>query len=134
MRFASSRPMAPQHPGSDDPHAYIGECFDPEAGLISAGKTVPRTVLPASLNARYYDPKLAMFLQPDWREVTQPGVGTNRYAYAGGDPVKGSEPGGMSLSRPPSPSKAHDGKGCSLEPHPTGYSPGVRKPPGTKTR
>ena len=86
--------MAPQHPGSDDPHAYIGECFDPEAGLISAGKTVPRTVLPASLNARYYDPKLAMFTQPDWREVTQPGVGTNRYAYAGGDPVKGSDPGG----------------------------------------
>jgi hypothetical protein len=46
------------------------------------------------LNARYYDPKLGMFLQPDWWEVTQPGVGTNRYAYAGGDPVNGSDPGG----------------------------------------
>ena len=46
------------------------------------------------LNARYYDPQLAMFLQPDWWEVTEPGVGTNRYAYAGGDPVTGSDPGG----------------------------------------
>ncbi len=66
---------------SPDPHSYIGERFDPEAGLLY-------------LNARYYDPKLAMFLQPDWWEVTEPGVGTNRYAYAGGDPVKGRGPGG----------------------------------------
>ncbi|MCP5355242.1 MAG: hypothetical protein H6903_08585, partial [Rhodobacteraceae bacterium] len=34
------------------------------------------------LNARYYDPRLAMFIQPDWWEVTQPGVGTNRYSYS----------------------------------------------------
>jgi hypothetical protein len=33
-----------------------------------------------------------MFLQPDWWEVTQAGVGTNRYGYAGGDPVNGSDP------------------------------------------
>ena len=46
------------------------------------------------LNARYFDPQLAMFTQPDWWEVTEPGVGTNRYAYAGGDPVNGSDPGG----------------------------------------
>ena len=35
-----------------------------------------------------------MFLQPDWFEVTAAGVGTNRYAYAGGDPVNASDPGG----------------------------------------
>jgi predicted GIY-YIG superfamily endonuclease len=46
------------------------------------------------LNARYYDPKLALFIQPDWFEVTEPGVGTNRYAYSFNDPVNGSDPGG----------------------------------------
>jgi RHS repeat-associated protein len=62
-------------------HGYIGERLDAEAGL-------------QYLNARYYDPRLGMFIQPDWWEVTKPGVGTNRYAYAGGDPVNGSDPGG----------------------------------------
>ena len=62
---------------------WIGERYDGEAGL-------------QYLNARYYDPDLAMFTQPDWWEVTQAGVGTNRYAYAGGDPVNGVDPGGHS--------------------------------------
>jgi RHS repeat-associated protein len=57
---------------------YIGERYDADAGL-------------QYLNARYYDPKLGMFIQPDWWEVTQAGVGTNRYAYAGGDPVNASD-------------------------------------------
>lgn len=35
-----------------------------------------------------------MFLQPDWWEVTKPGVGTNRYAYSFGDPVNKMDPGG----------------------------------------
>lgn len=35
-----------------------------------------------------------MFLQPDWFEVTMPGVGTNRFAYGLGDPVNLSDPGG----------------------------------------
>jgi hypothetical protein len=35
-----------------------------------------------------------MFIQPDWFEVTKKGVGTNRYAYSGNDPVNGSDPGG----------------------------------------
>src|SRR5690606_11430344 len=60
---------------------FIGERYDAGAGL-------------QYLNARYYDPKLAMFLQPDWWEVTKEGVGTNRYAYAGNDPVNGRDPGG----------------------------------------
>ncbi|WP_227754607.1 RHS repeat domain-containing protein, partial [Stagnihabitans tardus] len=38
-------------------HGYIGERLDADAGL-------------QYLNARYYDPKLAMFIQPDWWEVT----------------------------------------------------------------
>ena len=31
--------------------------------------------------------KLGMFIQPDWWEVTQAGVGTNRYSYSFNDPV-----------------------------------------------
>jgi len=53
---------------------FIGERKDAVSGLHY-------------LNARYYDPKLRMFIQPDWIEVTEPGVGTNRYAYSGNDPV-----------------------------------------------
>lgn len=60
---------------------YIGERFDAGAGL-------------QYLNARYYDPELAIFIQPDWWEVTQPGVGTNRYAYSANDPVNAADPGG----------------------------------------
>ena len=46
------------------------------------------------LNARYYDPALGMFLQPDWFEVTKPGVGTNRFSYSFNDPVNKFDPGG----------------------------------------
>lgn len=62
---------------------YIGERYDDASGL-------------QYLNARYYDPRLGMFLQPDWWEVTQAGVGTNRYSYSFGDPVNGKDPGGNS--------------------------------------
>lgn len=35
-----------------------------------------------------------MFLQPDWWEVTEAGVGTNRYSYAFGDPINAKDPTG----------------------------------------
>lgn len=60
---------------------YIGERFDADAGL-------------QYLNARYYDPKLAIFIQPDWWEVTKAGVGTNRYGYSFNDPVNKLDPNG----------------------------------------
>ena len=60
---------------------FIGERHDADAGL-------------QYLNARYYDPKLGLFLQPDWWEVTQAGVGTNRYSYSGNDPINGADPSG----------------------------------------
>jgi RHS repeat-associated protein len=60
---------------------WIGERYDADAGL-------------QFLNARYYDPEWGFFLQPDWFEVTAAGVGTNRYAYAGNDPVNKVDPGG----------------------------------------
>lgn len=64
---------------------FIGERYDPETGL-------------QYLNARYYDPVLGRFIQPDWWEVTEPGVGTNRYAYSFNDPVNKSDPSGHYVS------------------------------------
>lgn len=60
---------------------WIGERFDADAGL-------------QYLNARYYDPVLGLFLQPDWFEVLQPGVGTNRFSYSFNDPVNKLDPMG----------------------------------------
>ncbi|WP_294227006.1 polymorphic toxin-type HINT domain-containing protein [uncultured Shimia sp.] len=36
----------------------------------------------------------AMFIQPDWLDPTEPGVGTNRYSYSFNDPVNFKDPGG----------------------------------------
>jgi RHS repeat-associated protein len=52
--------IAVQQPlGLEETKGFIGERFDADAGL-------------QYLNARYYDPKLGLFLQPDWWEVTAP--------------------------------------------------------------
>ncbi len=64
---------------------YINQRFDAETGL-------------EYLNARYYDSNLARFLNPDTFDPTQQGVGTNRYAYAGNDPINASDPGGNSVT------------------------------------
>ncbi|RFP86728.1 RHS repeat-associated core domain-containing protein [Rhodobacteraceae bacterium 63075] len=66
---------------------FIGERFDAGAGL-------------QYLNARYYDPVTGLFLQPDWFEVTEPGVGTNRYSYSFNDPVNLMDPRGNSAENP----------------------------------
>jgi len=62
-------------------HSFIGERFDSSTGLLF-------------LNARYYDPLLGRFLQPDWWEVRRPGVGTNRFSYSFNDPVNLSDRNG----------------------------------------
>ncbi|MBI4924142.1 MAG: hypothetical protein HY834_20595 [Devosia nanyangense] len=61
--------------------SWIGERTDPETGLTY-------------LHARYYDAVLGRFLQPDWWDASEPGVGTNRYAYAANDPINGSDRNG----------------------------------------
>ena len=67
-------------------HSFIGERFDASTGLLY-------------LNARYYDPALGRFMQPDWWEVRQAGVGTNRYAYSFNDPVNLSDRNGHEYQR-----------------------------------
>ena len=62
-------------------YSFIHERFYAEAELMY-------------LNARYYDPTLGLFLQPDWFEVTKQSVGTNRYAYSANDPVNAMDPSG----------------------------------------
>ncbi|MEP3394167.1 MULTISPECIES: RHS repeat-associated core domain-containing protein [Rhodobacterales] len=64
---------------------WIGERHDAGAGL-------------QYLNARYYDPELGLFIQPDWFEVTQARVGTNRYSYSFNDPVNLMDPGGNDVT------------------------------------
>ncbi|MBU0644272.1 MAG: RHS repeat-associated core domain-containing protein [Alphaproteobacteria bacterium] len=66
---------------AEETKGFIGERFDVDAGL-------------QYLNARYYDPRLGLFIQPDWLDPTQPGVGTNRFAYSANDPVNLSDPSG----------------------------------------
>jgi RHS repeat-associated protein len=65
------------------PRGFIGERPDPETGLLY-------------LNARYMDPVLGRFISADDWDTTLPGVGTNRYAYAGNDPVNKADPNGHS--------------------------------------
>lgn len=64
-----------------EPKGWIGERTDPETGLTY-------------LHARYYDPALGRFLSPDWWDVNKEGVGTNRYAYAAGDPINQNDRNG----------------------------------------
>jgi RHS repeat-associated protein len=68
-------------PSTSLPKGFIGERPDVETGMLY-------------LNARYYDPVLGRFISPDDWDPTLAGVGTNRYAYAGNDPVNKSDPNG----------------------------------------
>ncbi|MDX6752501.1 RHS repeat-associated core domain-containing protein [Geminicoccaceae bacterium 1502E] len=76
----------------------MGERDDPDTGLLY-------------LNARYMDPLLGRFIQPDWWDPTEEGVGTNRYAYADNDPVNRSDPSGHALSEEGSYDGVVDGYG-----------------------
>lgn len=78
---------------------WIGERFDAEAGL-------------QYLNARYYDPELGLFIQPDWFEVTDSGVGANRYSYSFNDPININDPGG---NRVVGPEESEEGEANQAE-------------------
>lgn len=56
-----------------------------------------------------------MFIQPDWWEVPQPGVGTNRYAYAFDDPVNGKDATGWAQACSKEVQDKNKGSGIELE-------------------
>jgi RHS repeat-associated protein len=68
--------------------AWINERYDSETGL-------------QYLHARYYDPLLGRFITPDTWNPEMPGVDINRYAYAGNDPINGSDANGHSIDDKP---------------------------------
>jgi hypothetical protein len=49
------------------------------------------------LHARYYDPQLGIFLSPDRLHPKTRGVGTNRFAYAAGNPINATDRSGHCL-------------------------------------
>jgi RHS repeat-associated protein len=61
---------------------YIDERHDDDTGLTY-------------LNARYYDPAIGRFVSADPSDPTAAGVGVNRYAYAGNNPVLNLDPLGL---------------------------------------
>jgi len=90
LAYGTQYPQAPQSVG------YIGEKFDPETGL-------------QYLHARFYDPTLGRFLTPDTFDPTEPGVGTNRYAYCSDDPVNCSDPSGHTNDNQDGTTQTQDG-------------------------
>jgi RHS repeat-associated protein len=68
-------------PTTSLPKGFIGERPDVETGMLY-------------LTGRYYDAARGQFYSPDYLNPTLVGVGTNRYAYAGNDPINKSDPNG----------------------------------------
>jgi RHS repeat-associated protein len=79
--------------------AKVGTTFAKQACTVAARRSRRRMIpLPETglqyLHAGNYDPQLGRFLSPATWDPTLPGVGTNRYAYSGNDPVNMMDPGG----------------------------------------
>jgi RHS repeat-associated protein len=93
---------------------FIGERNDDETGLVY-------------LHARYYDPRLARFITADPSDPTAPGVGLNRYAYAGNSPIFNLDPSGLDDSTDSSdPSSSSPGGMDDTNPAGLGEGAGVR--------
>jgi hypothetical protein len=75
------------------------------------------------LSVSYGSAANARFISPDTMDPTMPGVGTNRYAYSGNDPVNKSDPNGHQMGHnggPPLDPTDLDGDNIPdfLDPHP----------------
>ncbi len=81
-------------------YAPFGEAFDDNQRLDPAetkGFISEKYAGLQYLDARYYNPGLTIFIGLDWFEVTEPGVGTNRYSYSHNDPINNLDTGGKNI-------------------------------------
>lgn len=62
--------------------------------MVSIWSIVQRLCFAVVVLATFASAANARFISPDWYDPTQPGVGTNRYAYCGGNPINCADPGG----------------------------------------
>lgn len=106
---AVDTPIAPA-----ETQGYIGERYDEAPEL-------------QFLNARYYDPQLSLFTSPDWLDPDLPGVGTNRFAYAGNSPVNQSDPGGNALVQHDDGTTSYYDGGTDIHDSLVGGGPGAVK-------
>lgn len=63
-------------------------------GQMRIGKAVSALLIAVMMAVTFGASANARFISPDDWDPTKPGVGTNRYAYAGNDPVNNSDPNG----------------------------------------
>lgn len=57
-------------------------------------RILQKLILAISVCSIIATPSQAMFIQPDWLDPTQQGVGTNRYSYSFNDPINNHDPNG----------------------------------------
>ncbi|PPE76541.1 hypothetical protein C3941_28565, partial [Kaistia algarum] len=95
--FGSKIPVSTLSCGGET-RGFVGQRHDVDTGLLD-------------LNARWYDPAIGLFVNPDDFDPIDAGtavkggatgwlanaVGTNRYAYSGNDPVNKADPNGHCL-------------------------------------
>lgn len=62
--------------------------------LLDGVMTILKKLLLSLTFALFATQTPAMFIQPDWLDPTEPGVGTNRYAYSNNDPINNVDPNG----------------------------------------
>ncbi len=82
--------------GEEEAASEVEEEYDEAVGFIGERKD------PSGLhylNARYYDSYIGRFISADPMHPLRPGVGLNRYAYGGNDPVNHTDRNGYFFSR-----------------------------------
>lgn len=72
------------------------------------------------------DPTLGRFISPDDWDPTKPGVGTNRYAYAGNDPVNKADPNGHAEIGTPANSPASASEEDKKDPNDLSFPESVK--------
>ncbi|MDQ0317913.1 hypothetical protein QO002_000051 [Pararhizobium capsulatum DSM 1112] len=63
----------------------------------SLTRTLSLLLICSLLSVSFGSAANARFISPDTMDPTMPGVGTNRYAYAGNDPISRSDPNGHQM-------------------------------------